>query len=86
MLRLLLIVVVFAVVTYLVTRALQERGQGGRSAHPSAGSRPGGLRSSLPKLFPNLGRSEPPRPVAPDDDEDFLRDLDRKKRQPPEDS
>ena len=25
-----------------------------------------------------------PRPVAPDDDPDFLRDLDRKKRQPPD--
>lgn len=25
-----------------------------------------------------------PRPVAPDDDPDFLRDLDRKRRQPPD--
>ena len=66
MLKLLLVVAIFAAVTYLVARALQERG---------TGSQP---------LLPRPKRPSPPRrPVAPDDDEDFLRGLDRKR---PEDS
>jgi len=71
-LKLLVVVLVFATVTYLVARALQERGQGGRPSIP----RPKGPRRP----------SAPPRPVAPDDDEDFLRDLDRKRLNPPDDS
>ncbi len=62
--KLLLVVAVFAVVAYLVTRMLQERG----GAKPAV-RRP---RRSV----------EPPRTVAPDDDPDFLRDLDRKRRHP----
>ena len=69
MLKLLLVVAVFAAVTYLVTRALQERGPGGRP--------------SIPRPKPKRP-STPPRPVAPDDDEDFLRDLDRKRLNPPD--
>ena len=73
MVKLLVVVLVFAAVTYLVTRALQERGPG---------RRPGGLpRPRAPKR-----PSTPPRPVAPDDDEDFLRDLDRKRLNPPDES
>ena len=72
MLKLLLVVLVFATVTYLVARALQERGPGGRPSIP----RPKGPKRP----------SAPPRPVAPDDDEDFLRDLDRKRLNPPDDS
>ena len=70
MLKLLIVVLVFAAVTYFVTRALQQRG----SASPQP-------RRPRPK------RPAPrPRPVAPDDDEDFLRELERKKREkPPED-
>ena len=63
--KFLLVILVFAAVTYLVTRALQERG---------AGERP-----SLPRPRAPKRPVEPPRPVAPDDDEDFLRDLDRKR-------
>lgn len=68
--KLLLVVLVFAAVTYLVTRALQERGPGERPTLP----RPRGPRRPGP----------PPRAVAPDDDEDFLRDLDRKRLNPPD--
>ncbi len=69
--KLLLVIIVFAAVTYLVTRALQARstGEGPSLPRPKAPKRP----------------STPPRPVAPDDDEDFLRDLDRKRLNPPED-
>ena len=68
--KFLLVVLVFAVVTYLVTRALQGRGPGGRPTlrRPDKPRRP----------------SQPPRIVAPDDDEDFLRDLDRKRLNPPD--
>jgi hypothetical protein len=38
----------------------------------------GGLPTSRPKPKP----SPPRRPVAPDDDMDFLRDLDRKRKHP----
>jgi hypothetical protein len=73
-LKLLLVVAIFAAVTYLVTRALQERGGSG----------------SQQPLIPRPKRpSPPPRPVAPDDDEDFLRELDRKRRRlrkPPDDA
>lgn len=66
MLKFLIVVAVFAAVTYLVTRMLQERGEGGNTALRRRPQRP----------------TEPPRPVAPDDDVDFLRDLDRKRRHP----
>lgn len=62
--KLLLVVAVFAVVTYLVTRMLQERG----------GPKPAVRRRQRPV--------EPPRTIAPDDDPEFLRDLDRKRRHP----
>jgi hypothetical protein len=67
-LKLLLVVAVFAVVTYLAVRAMQGAGAG-----------PTPTRSTRPKPAP------PRRPVAPDDDEDFLRDLDRKRLNPPDD-
>lgn len=70
--KFLLVVLVFAAVTYLVTRALQERG-------PVERQRP--LRPKAPKR-----PSTPPRSVAPDDDEEFLRDLDRKRLNPPDDN
>ncbi|WP_183095664.1 hypothetical protein [Nocardioides stalactiti] len=68
MLKLLVVVLVFAAVTYFVTRALQERDARGSTAARKP------LRPKRP--------SAPPRPVAPDDDEDFLRDLDRKRLNP----
>ncbi len=72
MLKLLVVVLVFATVTYLVARALQERGTGERPSKP---------RPKSPKR-----PGPPPRPMAPDDDEDFLRDLDRKRLNPPDDA
>lgn len=66
MLKFLIVVAVFAAVTYLVTRMLQERAEGGSPAVRRKPQRP----------------SQPPRPIAPDDDMDFLRDLDRKRRHP----
>ncbi len=64
MLKLLLVVVLFAALTYAALRVIERRGL--------AGSPP----SSRP-------RRPAPRPVAPDDDEDFLRWLDRKRRKDP---
>jgi hypothetical protein len=65
-LKLLLVVAIFAAVTYYVTRKLQEHGE---TPIPRRPSRP----------------SAPTRPVAPDDDEEFLRDIDRKRRRNPPD-
>lgn len=62
-LKFLLVLVLFAVATYLLIRVFQQRGL--MPAKPT-----------LPK------RQAPRRMVAPDDDDDFLRDLDRKKREP----
>ena len=61
--KLLLVVVIFAAITYLAIRWMQNRGLGG----PPAQRRP--------------VRPRPPtRPMAPDDDETFLRELERRKR------
>jgi len=60
--KLLLVVLVFAAVTYLAVRWLQDRGYG---EQPSRRPRP----------------KTPIRPVAPDDDESFLRDLEWRRRQ-----
>lgn len=62
-LKVLLVVVLFAVATYYLLRLIERRGL----------SRPVG-RPSQPRVQP--------RPVAPDDDEEFLRDLNRKRRHP----
>ena len=62
-LKVLLVVIVFAAVTYAVVRLLERRG-----TTPVRRSRPN----------PRPVR----RPMAPDDDEDFLRDLDRRRRHP----
>ena len=66
MLKVLLVVLVFAALTYGLIRILERRGIAGRPKGRRAGPRPN------------------PRPFGPDDDPDFLRDLDRKKRQPPD--
>jgi hypothetical protein len=70
-LKLLLVVAVFALVTYAMFRLLERRS--GSGSAPTAG---GG---------PSRSRGTAPRPVAPDDDEDFLRWLDRKRRKDPPD-
>ncbi len=68
MLKFLLVVIVFAAVTYVVVRMLQERG-----LNPSQSRQ---VRKKRPRP------TRPPKMVAPDDDEDFLRDLDRKRLNP----
>lgn len=63
MLKILLVVALVAVAIYLVVRASQ-----------------GGAAAVLGKRGPKRPPKPPrPRAIAPDDDEDFLRDLDRKK-------
>ncbi len=61
MLKVLLVVVLFAVATYCLIRVIERRGV----------ARPVRRRP----------RTEQ-RPVAPDDDDDFLRDLDQRRRHP----
>jgi hypothetical protein len=70
-LKFLLVVVLFAVLTYAAFRVIERRGLSGS---PAPSNRP----SSRPRP-----RRPAPRPVAPDDDEDFLRGLDRKRRKDP---
>jgi hypothetical protein len=67
-LKVLLVVLLFAVLTYALIRVIERRGVAGRPRGRGPAPRP----------------RQQPRPVAPDDDPEFLRDLDRKKRQPPD--
>ena len=63
MLKVLLVVVLFAVATYYLIRVIERRGV----------------------ARPVRRRPEPrpqPRPVAPDDDDEFLRDLDQRRKHP----
>ena len=62
MLKVLLVVVLFAAATYYLIRLIERRGL----------ARP--VRRPQPRVEQ--------RPVAPDDDEEFLRDLNRKRRHP----
>ncbi len=66
MLKVLLVVLVFAALTYGLIRVIERRGGSVRPRGRRPGPRPD------------------PRPFGPDDDPDFLRDLDRKKRLPPD--
>jgi hypothetical protein len=66
-LKVLLVVLLFAAVTYALVRVIERRGV----ARPVRGAQ-----------RPQRPQRPPTRPVAPDDDEDFLRDLDRKRRHP----
>jgi hypothetical protein len=61
-LKVLLVVMIFAAVTYASIRLIERRGGQPRRIRPAP-------------------RPEA-RPLGPDDDEDFLRDLDRKRRHP----
>jgi len=65
-LKVLLVVVLFAVATYCLIRVIERRGV----------ARPVRRR---PEPRPER------RPMAPDDDEEFLRDLDKRRRRHPED-
>ena len=68
MARFVIVVLLFAGVVYALLWALERR-RAARGGHGTPGSRPG-TRRSRPQ----------PRQVAPDDDEDFLRWLERKQR------
>jgi hypothetical protein len=61
-LKVLLVVLVFAIATYALIRVIERRG----------------IQPRLPRPHPR----QQPRPFGPDDDEDFLRDLERKRRHP----
>jgi len=65
-LKVLLVVVLFAVATYCLIRVIERRGVARPTRRPM--QRP--------------QRPQQHRPVAPDDDDEFLRDLDRKRRHP----
>ena len=71
MLKFLLVVLLFAAAVYALMWALERRRVRGPGSAPPTGGRLG-----------RLGRQARPqtRQVAPDDDEDFLRWLDRKRR------
>jgi hypothetical protein len=62
-LKVLLVVVLFAVATYYLIRVIERRGV----ARPV-------LRRPQPR--------QEKRPMGPDDDEEFLRDLDQRRRHP----
>jgi hypothetical protein len=62
-LKVLLVLIIVAVATYALVRLLQRRGVTPPVKGPLAGTR----------------RSRPGGPLGPDDDEEFLRDLDRKR-------
>ena len=71
MIRFVLVALLFAVFVYLFVRLVERRNLGpGRSTHgPTQG----------PKYGPTSGR----RTIAPDDDEQFLRDLDKRRKDEP---
>ena len=68
MLKFLLVVLLVAVLIYVLTSRVMTANERRRGGHPSQG-----LRFRRPS-------GPPPRQVAPDDDEDFLRWLERKRR------
>ncbi|WP_110207916.1 hypothetical protein [Nocardioides daejeonensis] len=65
--KFLLLLLVIGVVTYLIVRTIETRG------HPFRRT-PGGGFSRLPRP-----PRRPSRPLAPDDDVEFLRDLNRRR-------
>ena len=71
MLKFLLVVAVFAALVYALMWALERRRAGGAGG---SGARPSIKRRNA---------APPTRQVAPDDDEDFLRWLDRKRPKDP---
>jgi len=71
-----LVVALFAGLVYAVLWSIERRRTGGSPGGSSGGS------SGRPARRSPFGPANkpPPRQVAPDDDEDFLRWLDRKRR------
>ena len=60
MLKFLLVVIIIAIATYALVRAIQRRGV-------------------QPPLVGSHRSSRPSGPIGPDDDEEFLRELDRRR-------
>ena len=73
MLKFLLVVALFAALVYALMWTLERRRAGGSDGDPGGGS---GNRLTRPRRGPR----PPSRQVAPDDDEDFLRWLEQKRR------
>lgn len=73
--KFLLVVIIFAAAVYLLVRFLQDRGLPSGQG-PGGKGGPGGLPGRPRRPRP----SGPPPVKGPDDDEEFLRDLDRKRR------
>jgi hypothetical protein len=76
-LKFLLVVVLFALATYAAVRFLERRG-----TPPIAGGPSGSSGARGPRGPRGPGPAQPPRPLGPDDDPDFLRDLERKRKHP----
>jgi hypothetical protein len=74
-LKFLLVVILVAIAVYLATRALQTRGTG-----PAPRRTQGGIQGRIQDRIQR--HQQPPRVIGPDDDPDFLRDLDRRRRHP----
>ena len=66
-----LMIAIIAVVIYVVTRVIETRG------HP--------FRRTAPRKPLLPPRPRPGRPLGPDDDPDFLRDLNRRRREKKDD-
>ncbi len=70
----LLVVMVIAAVTYVMVRAMDQR-----STPRSEGRYQAPFERMQRQVQSRLPRRQQGRPVAPDDDEEFLRELDRKR-------
>ncbi len=70
--KFLLVVIIFAAVVYFLVRLAQRGLPWGGSGGNGSGGQPRGPRRPRP--------STPPRVQGPDDDPDFLREIDRKRR------
>jgi hypothetical protein len=69
--KFLLVVVFLAVAIYVVVRLLEQRS-----------GRGGGFGANLPGPFRPNRPNRPGRPIGPDDDPEFLRDLNRRRPKP----
>jgi hypothetical protein len=74
-LKLLLAVIIIAVAVYALVRTVQRRG----AQPPLVGSRRTGPPTGRSGRSGPSGRGGATGPIGPDDDEDFLRELDRRR-------
>lgn len=86
MLKLLVLVILVAVLVYATVRVIERRGI---AQPPPRRTPPRGRpqsRGQSPGQSPGQSRPQQRGPIGPDDDEEFLRDLDRKRRPPEPDT